>query len=104
MPAILDAPGSVVSTSNKRDVVDGTRGVREAPVHGSRALGGVFLHPDDFVAHLPQHTGHSRSVLNKVGICRGYIDFQTRSSRDDRHHPIASSTKITGVSGKVWSG
>ena len=30
MPAILDAPGAVVSTSNKRDVVDGTRGVREA--------------------------------------------------------------------------
>lgn len=28
MPAILDAPGAVVSTSNKRDVVDGTRGVR----------------------------------------------------------------------------
>ncbi|GAC1497340.1 MAG: hypothetical protein NVS2B15_20060 [Pseudarthrobacter sp.] len=34
IPAILDAPGAVVSTSNKRDVVDGTRGVREdtAPV------------------------------------------------------------------------
>jgi type IV secretory pathway TraG/TraD family ATPase VirD4 len=34
VPAILDAPGAVVSTSNKRDVVDGTRGVREvtAPV------------------------------------------------------------------------
>lgn len=30
MPAILNAPGAVVSTSNKRDVVDGTRGVREA--------------------------------------------------------------------------
>ncbi|MHA7146442.1 type IV secretory system conjugative DNA transfer family protein [Arthrobacter sp. TmT3-37] len=34
IPAILDAPGAVVSTSNKRDVVDSTRGVREtaAPV------------------------------------------------------------------------
>lgn len=30
IPAILDAPGAVVSTSNKRDVVDGTRGVRSA--------------------------------------------------------------------------
>ena len=30
MPAILDAPGAVVSTSNKRDVVDGTRGIRES--------------------------------------------------------------------------
>ncbi|MFS0718566.1 hypothetical protein ABC337_06460 [Arthrobacter sp. 1P04PC] len=30
MPAILEAPGAVVSTSNKRDVVDGTRGVRGA--------------------------------------------------------------------------
>ncbi|TYC96593.1 type IV secretory system conjugative DNA transfer family protein [Arthrobacter echini] len=29
IPAILDAPGAVVSTSNKRDVVDATRGVRE---------------------------------------------------------------------------
>jgi hypothetical protein len=29
MPAIPDAPGAVVSTSNKRDVVDGARGVRE---------------------------------------------------------------------------
>ena len=35
IPAILDAPGAVVSTSNKRDVVDATRGVREltAAVH-----------------------------------------------------------------------
>nr|WP_240974884.1 TraM recognition domain-containing protein [Arthrobacter sp. SF27] len=34
IPAILDAPGAVVSTSNKRDVIDGTRGVRDkvAPV------------------------------------------------------------------------
>ncbi|MBT2594046.1 type IV secretory system conjugative DNA transfer family protein [Arthrobacter sp. ISL-72] len=34
IPAILDAPGAVVSTSNKRDVVDGTRSVRAgvAPV------------------------------------------------------------------------
>lgn len=34
IPAILEAPGAVVSTSNKRDVVDGTRGVRAltAPV------------------------------------------------------------------------
>ena len=30
IPAILDAPGVVVSTSNKRDVVDATRGVRSA--------------------------------------------------------------------------
>jgi hypothetical protein len=30
VPAILDAPGAVVLTSNKRDVVDGTRGVRVA--------------------------------------------------------------------------
>lgn len=30
IPAILDAPGCVVSTSNKRDVVDATRGVRSA--------------------------------------------------------------------------
>ncbi|MGP5220574.1 type IV secretory system conjugative DNA transfer family protein [Arthrobacter rhombi] len=30
MPAILNAPGAVVSTSNKRDVVDGTRGPRSA--------------------------------------------------------------------------
>lgn len=35
IPAILGAPGAVVSTSNKRDVVDATRGVRElnAQVH-----------------------------------------------------------------------
>nr|WP_176705485.1 TraM recognition domain-containing protein [Arthrobacter sp.]AXV46534.1 conjugal transfer protein, TraG/TraD [Arthrobacter sp.] len=30
IPAILDAPGVAVSTSNKRDVVDATRGVRSA--------------------------------------------------------------------------
>lgn len=30
MPAILNAPGAVVTTSNKRDVVDGTRGPRSA--------------------------------------------------------------------------
>jgi len=28
IPAILDAPGAVITTSNKRDVVDATRGVR----------------------------------------------------------------------------
>ena len=28
IPAILDAPGAVLATSNKRDVVDATRGVR----------------------------------------------------------------------------
>lgn len=30
IPAIIDAPGAVVVTSNKRDVVDATRGVRES--------------------------------------------------------------------------
>ncbi|MFI6575239.1 type IV secretory system conjugative DNA transfer family protein [Nocardiopsis sp. NPDC050513] len=30
IPAILEAPGAVLVTSNKRDVVDATRGVREA--------------------------------------------------------------------------
>lgn len=29
VPAILNAPGAVLATSNKRDIVDGTRGVRE---------------------------------------------------------------------------
>ncbi|MGW7002833.1 type IV secretory system conjugative DNA transfer family protein [Streptomyces sp. NPDC054933] len=29
IPAILDAPGSVLVTSNKRDIVDATRGIRE---------------------------------------------------------------------------
>lgn len=29
VPAILDAPGAVVATSNKRDVVDSTRGLRD---------------------------------------------------------------------------
>lgn len=30
MPAILDAPGPVLATSNKRDVVDATRDVRQS--------------------------------------------------------------------------
>ncbi|MFD8784466.1 type IV secretory system conjugative DNA transfer family protein [Kitasatospora sp. NPDC059599] len=30
IPAICDAPGAVLATSNKRDIVDATRGVREA--------------------------------------------------------------------------
>lgn len=30
IPAIVDAPGAVFTTSNKRDIVDATRGVREA--------------------------------------------------------------------------
>lgn len=34
IPAILEAPGSVLVTSNKRDVVDGTRDVRQAS-HGT---------------------------------------------------------------------
>lgn len=32
IPAILDAPGSVLVTSNKRDIVDATRGTRSGPV------------------------------------------------------------------------
>lgn len=35
IPAIMDAPGAVIVTSNKRDVVDATRGVRDTAVPGS---------------------------------------------------------------------
>jgi hypothetical protein len=30
VPTVLDAPGAVIVTSNKRDIVDATRGAREA--------------------------------------------------------------------------
>lgn len=33
IPAILEAPGAVITTSNKRDVVDATRGIREEAGH-----------------------------------------------------------------------
>ncbi len=43
VPAILDAPGAVVATSNKRDIVDATRGPRrdEGPGLGVRPAGGL---------------------------------------------------------------
>ncbi|WP_238163597.1 type IV secretory system conjugative DNA transfer family protein [Kribbella capetownensis] len=34
VPAIADAPGPVIVTSNKRDILDATRGLREAGDHG----------------------------------------------------------------------
>jgi hypothetical protein len=37
VPAVLDAPGPVIVTSNKRDIVDATRGAREA---AAAAFGG----------------------------------------------------------------
>ena len=43
VPAILDAPGAVVATSNKRDIVDATRGPRseKRPGLGVRPAGGL---------------------------------------------------------------
>jgi type IV secretory pathway TraG/TraD family ATPase VirD4 len=42
VPAVLDAPGPVVVTSNKRDIVDATRGAREAVAAGSGGRCWVF--------------------------------------------------------------
>ncbi|MDA8300365.1 MAG: TraM recognition domain-containing protein [Actinomycetota bacterium] len=42
VPAILDAPGPVIVTSNKRDIVDATRGAREAAASASGGRCWVF--------------------------------------------------------------
>ena len=42
VPAVLDAPGPVIVTSNKRDIVDATRGAREAAAVASGGSCWVF--------------------------------------------------------------
>src|SRR5262249_23046095 len=45
---------------------------------GRSACPVVFLHADDVMAHLPQHTGYSCPVLNKIGIGLRYVDLHAR--------------------------
>lgn len=42
IPAIIAAPGAVVATSNKRDLVDATRDPRSAIAAAARTLAAVF--------------------------------------------------------------
>jgi type IV secretory pathway TraG/TraD family ATPase VirD4 len=60
VPAIIDAPGAVLATSNKRDIVDTTRGVRD---HAGRVW--VF-DPQQIVGEPPQWWWNPLSYVTDV--------------------------------------
>lgn len=57
IPAVLDAPGPVIATSNKRDLVDATRAAREAS-------GQVYVFD-------PQHLATDPATSPLTGECHG---------------------------------
>ncbi|MET3811798.1 hypothetical protein [Arthrobacter sp. UYEF3] len=86
MPAILDAPGAVVSTSNKRDVVDGTRSVR-----GGTAPEWVF-DPQKIAQEEPAWWWNPLSVQAHPALRRRLADSRVQTGRvlrsQGRRHPV----------------
>ncbi|MFJ5808032.1 TraM recognition domain-containing protein [Streptomyces sp. NBC_01426] len=76
IPAILDAPGSVLVTSNKRDIVDATRGPREA-----RGQVWVF-DPQQVAQEPPTWWWNPLSYVTDVAKARKLADHFASGSRD----------------------
>ncbi|MFJ9940666.1 type IV secretory system conjugative DNA transfer family protein [Streptomyces erythrochromogenes] len=76
IPAILSAPGAVLVTSNKRDIVDGTRGPREA-----RGQVWVF-DPQQVAQEPPAWWWNPLSYVTDVAKARKLADHFASGSRD----------------------
>ncbi|MGW2669672.1 type IV secretory system conjugative DNA transfer family protein [Streptomyces sp. NPDC001272] len=76
MPAILAAPGAVLVTSNKRDIVDGTRGPRQA-----RGQVWVF-DPQQVAQEPPLWWWNPLSYVTDVAKARKLADHFASGSRD----------------------
>ncbi|MFF0552684.1 type IV secretory system conjugative DNA transfer family protein [Streptomyces sp. NPDC004311] len=76
IPAILDAPGSVLVTSNKRDIVDATRGPRQA-----RGQVWVF-DPQQVAQEPPTWWWNPLSYVTDVAKARKLADHFASGSRD----------------------
>ncbi|MFF5934573.1 type IV secretory system conjugative DNA transfer family protein [Streptomyces sp. NPDC012508] len=76
IPAILDGPGAVLVTSNKRDIVDATRGPRQA-------LGPVWVFdPQQVATEPPQWWWNPLSYVTDVAKARKLADHFASGSRD----------------------
>ncbi|MGW2489392.1 type IV secretory system conjugative DNA transfer family protein [Streptomyces sp. NPDC001606] len=76
IPAILDGPGAVLVTSNKRDVVDATRGPRAA-------RGPVWVFdPQQVAAEAPSWWWNPLSYVTDVAKARKMADHFASGSRD----------------------
>jgi type IV secretory pathway TraG/TraD family ATPase VirD4 len=69
IPAILDAPGPVISTSNKRDVVDATRDVRESRGHRT-----FVFDPQGVAGEMPTWHWNPLAWVRGSGTAAG-VDF-----------------------------
>ncbi|MFD3872290.1 type IV secretory system conjugative DNA transfer family protein [Streptomyces sp. NPDC058623] len=76
IPAILDAPGAVLVTSNKRDIVDATRGPRQA-----RGQVWVF-DPQQVAQEPPAWWWNPLSYVTDVAKARKMADHFASGSRD----------------------
>lgn len=76
IPAILDAPGAVLVTSNKRDIVDATRGPREA-------RGPVWVFdPQQVAQEPPAWWWDPLSYVTDIAKARKLADHFASGSRD----------------------
>ncbi|MFD3945091.1 type IV secretory system conjugative DNA transfer family protein [Streptomyces sp. NPDC058579] len=76
IPAILDGPGAVLVTSNKRDIVDATRGPREA-------VGPVWVFdPQQVATEPPAWWWNPLSYVTDVAKARKLADHFASGSRD----------------------
>ncbi|MFG2130818.1 type IV secretory system conjugative DNA transfer family protein [Streptomyces sp. NPDC048751] len=76
IPAILDGPGAVLVTSNKRDIVDATRGPRSA-------RGPVWVFdPQQVAAEAPTWWWNPLSYVTDVAKARKMADHFASGSRD----------------------
>ncbi|MCS0635011.1 TraM recognition domain-containing protein [Streptomyces sp. LP05-1] len=76
IPAVLDAPGAVLVTSNKRDIVDATRGPRQA-----RGQVWVF-DPQQVASEAPAWWWNPLSYVTDVARARKLADHFASGSRD----------------------
>ena len=83
IPAVLAAPGAVVVTSNKRDIVDATRGVRESPERGPIWL----FDPQALAGGQPTWWWDPLSYVTNVRTARQLATIWATSGRDADTRP-----------------
>lgn len=83
IPAVLAAPGAVVVTSNKRDIVDATRGVRESPERGPIWL----FDPQEIAGGQPTWWWDPLSYVTNVRTARQLATIWATAGRDADTRP-----------------
>jgi type IV secretory pathway TraG/TraD family ATPase VirD4 len=75
IPEVLDAPGAVVATTNRRDLVDATRDVRAA--HGTVWI----FDPNDILAEAPRWWWNPLGAVSTISAARELVGHFVASSR-----------------------